>query len=164
MFCDTTGTETTMLESGSATLETELKIEEWAPKLKSAPTQVTVFVERTCAGACGKVMERVHQSTIGLCVSNQDSPKTIGWRGVAMRKNVNTSWWNPTWNTNGIVASVTIVGDEQGHQCGRDHTIRICGEEIPAYRRYETEYAHRERERKAQRISLLAKCNSYNNE
>ena len=55
------------------------------------------------------------------------------------------------------------VGNEGGHQCGRDHTIGICGEEIPAYRRYEIE-SHREREREAQILSLLAKCNSYNNE
>ena len=61
-----------------------------------------------------------------------------------------------------IQALIPIVGDEQGRQCGRDHTIRICGEEEPAYGRYETEYAQRERE--AQRISLLSKCNSYNNE
>ena len=36
-------------------------------------------------------------------------------------------------------------------QCGRGHTIRICGEEIPAYRRYETEYTERERERERER-------------
>ena len=46
-----------------------------------------------------------------------------------------------------IQALIPIVADEQGRQCGRDHTIRICGEEIPAYRRYETEYTERERER-----------------
>ena len=45
-----------------------------------------------------------------------------------------------------IHALIPIVGDEQGRQCGRDHTVRICEEEIPAYRRYETEYAQRERE------------------
>ena len=71
-----------MLESGSAMSETELKTEECAPKLKAAPTQVTVFVERTCAGACGKVMERVHQSTIGLCVSNQESLKQSDDQGL----------------------------------------------------------------------------------
>ena len=45
-----------------------------------------------------------------------------------------------------IQALIPIVGNEQGCQCGRDHTIRNYGEEIPAYRRYETEYAQRERE------------------
>ena len=51
-----------------------------------------------------------------------------------------------------IQALIPIVGDEQDRQCGRDHTIRICGEEVPAYRRYKAEYAQRERKREAQRI------------
>ena len=63
-----------------------------------------------------------------------------------------------------IQALIPIVGNEQGRQCGRDHTRQICGEEIPAYRRYETKYTKREIEIEAQIISLLAKCNSYNNE
>ena len=46
-----------------------------------------------------------------------------------------------------IQALIPIVGDEQCLQCGRDHTIIICGEEIPAYDRFKTEYAHKERER-----------------
>ena len=57
-----------------------------------------------------------------------------------------------------------VVGDEQGRQCGRDNTIGICGEGIPTYRRYETEYAQRERERGTKKYLLLAECNSYNNE
>ena len=48
-----------------------------------------------------------------------------------------------------------FVGDEQGRQCGRDHTIRICGEEIPVYRRYETEYAQRERERGTKNMTIF---------
>ena len=64
----------------------------------------------------------------------------------------------------GHPSSDTNCWGEGGRQCGRDHTIRICEEEILAYRRYETEYREREREREAQIISLLAKCNSYNNE
>ena len=43
-----------------------------------------------------------------------------------------------------IQALIPNVGDDEGRQCGRDHTIQICGEEEPAYRRYETEYAQRE--------------------
>ena len=58
-----------------------------------------------------------------------------------------------------IQALIPIVGDEQGRQCGRDHTIRICGEEIPAYRRYETEYAQRERERGTKKIFYSQECN-----
>ena len=56
-----------------------------------------------------------------------------------------------------IQALIPNVGDEQGRQCGRDHTIIICGEKVPAYRRYETEYAHRERERErgTKNISII---------
>ena len=50
-----------------------------------------------------------------------------------------------------IQALIPNVGDEQGRQFGRDHTIGICGEEEPAYEKYKTEYAHREREKEAQR-------------
>ena len=32
-----------------------------------------------------KVMAWLHESNVGLCVSNEDRPKTIGCRGVAMR-------------------------------------------------------------------------------
>ena len=35
--------------------------------------------------------------------------------------------------------------------------MRICGEEIPAYWRNDTEYAQREREREAQRMSIFIK-------
>ena len=58
-----------------------------------------------------------------------------------------------------IQALIPIVGNGQDCQCGRHHTIWICGEEEPAYMRYETEYAQRERGTK--RYLLLAKCNSY---
>ena len=63
-------------------------------------------------------------------------------------------------------ANTKGVGSGGGRQCGRDHTIRICGEEEPAYRRYETEYAERERQRQRQRdrerqrhkeVSLISK-------
>ena len=54
-----------------------------------------------------------------------------------------------------LVITEICVGDEQGRQCGRDHTITICVEEEPAYGRCKTEYAERERE--AQRIYLLIK-------
>ena len=66
-----------------------------------------------------------------------------------------------------IQALIPNVGNDEAHQCGRDHTIRICGEEVPVYGRYETGYAQRERE--AQRgISLLLRmqqlqCKSSNN-
>ena len=53
-----------------------------------------------------------------------------------------------------IQALIPIVGNAKDRQCGRGHTITICGEEIRAYRRYETEYAQTEREREAQIISL----------
>ena len=46
-----------------------------------------------------------------------------------------------------IQALIPIVGSRQDRQCGRDHTIGICGEEERTYGRYETEYAHKERER-----------------
>ena len=66
-----------------------------------------------------------------------------------------------------IQALIPNVVNGRGRQCGRDHTIRICGEEEPAYRRYETECAQRERE--AQRISVLSRmqqlqCKSNNNQ
>ena len=81
---DTMGIEVTTLESTtteSATFEVELKAEECAHKLKVAPPHVTVFVEDTRAGVCGKMMEWLHQSIIRLCVSNQESLKTIGCGG-----------------------------------------------------------------------------------
>ena len=43
--------------------------------------------------------------------------------------------------------SILLLEVEQGRQCERDHTIRICVEEEPAYGRFKTEYTHRERER-----------------
>ena len=55
--------------------------------------------------------------------------------------------------------SAGTVGDEQGRQCGRDHTT-LCVEEEPAYRRYETEYAERERERHKEYI-YIQECKSY---
>ena len=66
-------------------LEIELKPEECGTKLKAAPTQVTGWGVVIHIGVCEKMMERLHQSTIRFCVSNQDSPETIGYRGVAMR-------------------------------------------------------------------------------
>ena len=40
-----------------------------------------------------------------------------------------------------IQSLILIVENAKGCQCGRDNTIGICEEEIPAYRRYEIEYA-----------------------
>ena len=55
-----------------------------------------------------------------------------------------------------IQALIPIVGSGEGHLCGRDLTT-ICLVEEPAYGRYETRYAQRERESEAQRgITLLA--------
>ena len=45
-----------------------------------------------------------------------------------------------------------IVGDEAVN--AEDHTT-ICGEEEPAYRKTKERYAHRERDREAQRISVF---------
>ena len=81
------GTEATMLElasAESAMWETKLESEECATKLKAASTQVTLWGVVTRVGVCENVMEWLRQSTVGLCVSNQDSPKTIGCRRVAM--------------------------------------------------------------------------------
>ena len=59
-----------------------------------------------------------------------------------------------------IQALIPIVGLSIKAVNAKEITQSICVEEEPAYRRYETEYAHRERE--AQRVSLLRKeCNSY---
>ena len=83
--CDITGTKATKLElasTESTMWATELESEECATKLKAAPTQVTLWGVVTRVGVCENVMEWLRQSTVGLCVSNQDSPKTIGCRGV----------------------------------------------------------------------------------
>ena len=71
----------------------------------------------------------------------------LEWRLVAGRRTSN--------------ALIPIVGDEAVN--AEDHTT-ICGEEEPAYRGSNTEYAQGERERERQkRISLYSqKCNSYN--
>ena len=67
-----------------------------ATKQDSIATESRECITLAKIGLTGKVMERLHQSTIGFCVSNQDSPKTIGCRVVAIRWNVSTSWWAPT--------------------------------------------------------------------
>ena len=59
-----------------------------------------------------------------------------------------------------IQALIPIVGDEV--VSAEDHTT-LCGGEEPVYRRYEAEYAHRERKRGTKNLSI-SKCNSYNNE
>ena len=59
-----------------------------------------------------------------------------------------------------IHALIPNVGSGEGRQCRRDHTTIICGEEIPAYGRYETRYAQRERERGTKRYNSIS--NNYN--
>ena len=77
----------------------------WATKLELVP------MESRKGASCGKTIEWRHQFSVELCVSNQDNPKTIGCWGDAMRKNVRTSWWDPTWSTNGTVTFVTTPED-----------------------------------------------------
>ena len=59
-----------------------------------------------------------------------------------------------------IQALIPIVGDEQDRQCGRDHTIRICGEEVLVRMGDIKQNTHTERERERERerhkgVSLL---------
>ena len=60
--------------------------------------------------------------------------------------------WRPTAGRRTSNALIPIVGDEAVN--AEDYTT-VCGEEEPVYRRCKGEYAEREREREAQRISLL---------
>ena len=58
-------------------------------------------------------------------------------------------WW-PAAGRRTSNALIPIVGDEAVN--AEDHTT-ICGEEEPAYRRGNTEYTHKERERGTKSIS-----------
>ena len=57
-----------------------------------------------------------------------------------------------------IQALIPNVGNDEGRQCGRDHTTRICGGETPAYERVKNLIrTERERERGTKRYLLLTR-------
>ena len=63
-----------------------------------------------------------------------------------------------------IQALIPNVGVEEGRQCGRDHTIRNCGEEELGMGDMK-QNTHRERERERERHKeylYYQECNSYN--